>query len=117
MMDKVRRKELANIYKLSFPCMGIYSIRNKITGKQLIGKSTNLNGALNRHRLELRLGVHRNPDLLADWRLLGESQFAFEIIDQIKERPEPDFDYPSELDKCMAVWRAKIPPGSSLSYL
>lgn len=116
-MSKARRKELTNIYKLSFPFMGIFSIRNKMTGKQLVGQSSNLNGALNRHRLELRLGVHRNPELMADWRLIGEAQFAFEVIEQVKERPEPGFDYPSALDRCMAVWRTKIPPGSPASYL
>lgn len=116
-MDKARRKELTTMYKLAFPYMGIFSIRNKITGRQLIGQSNNLNGALNRHRLELRMGVHRNPDLMADWHALGEDQFAFDVIEQIKERPEPDFDYPSELNKCMAVWQTKVPLGSSASYL
>lgn len=116
-MNKASRKELSNIYKRTFPSMGIFSVRNKMTGKQLIGKSTNLNGALNRHRMELRLGVHRNQELMADWLLLGEAQFAFEVLEQIKERPEPDFDYPSELDRCMAVWRIEVPPGSPASYL
>lgn len=116
-MDKSRRKELKDRYKLTFPAMGIFSIRNKMSGKQLIGQSTNLNGALNRHRLELRLGVHRNPRLMADWRLLGEAQFEFEVIEQVKERPEPDFDYLSELKRRMEVWRARIPLGSPASYL
>lgn len=116
-MDKAKRKELTNIYKRSFPSMGVFSIKNKMTGKQLIGKSTNLIGALNRHRMELCMGVHRNQELMADWRLLGEAQFAFEVLEQIKERPEPDFDYPSELDRRMAVWRIKVPLGSAASYL
>jgi hypothetical protein len=116
-MEKTRRKEMSNMYKLAFPFMGIFSVKNKMTGKQLIGKSTNLNGTLNRHHMELRMGVHRNAELMADWYLLGEDQFTFEVIEQIKERPEPDFDYSSELDKCLAIWQAKIPPGSPGSYL
>ncbi len=115
-MDKMKRKELVNRYKLSFPSMGIFSIRNKTTGRQLIGQSTNLNGALNRHRLELRQGVHRNRALMADWHLLGEDQFAFEIIEQLRQRPEPGFDYASELDNCMAAWCEKVPLGSPASY-
>lgn len=116
-MDKSKRKELTNAYKLAFPPMGIFSIRNKITGKQLIGKSANVNGILNRHRLELRQGGHRNPALMADWRLFGEEQFVFEVLEQIREQPEPDFDYQSELDRCLEAWRSKIPDGSPASYL
>lgn len=115
-MDKKKRKELVTRYKLSFPCMGIFSIRNKTTGKQLIGQSTNLNGVLNRHRLELRQGVHRNRALMADWHLLGEDQFVLEIIEQLQQRPEPGFDYASELDRCMAAWCEKVPLGSPGSY-
>lgn len=116
-MDKAKRKELTTAYKLSFPSMGIFSIRNKMTERQLIGQSANLNGALNRHLLELRLGNHRNPALMADWRLFGEAEFLFEILEQIKERLEPDFDYPSELDRRIAVWRMRVPVGSPASYL
>lgn len=115
-MDKMKRKQLVTLYKLAFPAMGIFAIRNTATGRQLIGQSSNVNGALNRHRLELRQGVHRNRALMADWRLLGEEQFVFEIIEQLQQRPEPDFDYASELDSCMAAWCAKVPPGSPASY-
>jgi hypothetical protein len=116
-MNKTRRKELSNAYKFSFPAMGIFSITNKATGKQLIEKSLNLPGILNRHRLELRIGVHRNRALMADWKLLGENQFLFEILEQLKERPEPDFNYLSELDRCMEPWRMKVPIGAPASYL
>jgi hypothetical protein len=116
-MDKAKRKVLINEYRLSFPPMGIFSIRNKLTEKRLIGQSANLNGALNRHRLELRLGTHRNPALMSDWHLLGEAEFSFEILEQIKCRVEPDFDYSAELDRCMAVWRVRVPVGSPTSYL
>lgn len=116
-MEKARRKELISTYKHTFPSMGIFSVTNKITGKQLLGKSKNLNGSLNRHRMELRMGVHRNPELMEDWRSLGEDHFVFEILELIKERPEPGFDYTSELDKCLEQWQGKVPPGSSGSYL
>jgi len=116
-MERARRKELRDAYKLAFLPMGIYVIKNKVTGRQLLAQSTNLHAALNRHRLELRLGSHRNPALLADWRLYGEAQFSFDIVEQIEERVEPDFNYTAELEKCMAIWQKKIPPGSPDSYL
>ena len=116
-LDRARRKDLTHAYKLSFPPMGIFSVKNNVTGRQWIGQSANLTSALNRHRLELRLGTHRNPALMADWRAFGEAEFSFEIVEQLKERPEPDFDYACELDRCMAMWRMKIPAGSTTSYL
>lgn len=61
MVDKARRKELQIAYKLARPPMGIFAIRNTVNGKTYLDKSTNLNGSLNRHRLELKLGTHRNP--------------------------------------------------------
>ena len=117
MTDKARRKDLKLAYKLALPRMGIFSISNAITGRILLDQSTNLTGSLNRHRMELQLGVHRNSLLMADWREYGEAQFSFEVVEQIQERPEPDFDYAAELVRRIAFWRARIPLGSSGSYL
>lgn len=117
LMDKAKRKELSTMYKLAFPSMGVFSIRNLSTGKQLIGQSMNLPAILNRHRVELRMGVHRNSALMADWRALGEEGFSFDIVEQIKEKAEPDFDYQAELEQRLASWLQATPLGSSLSYL
>lgn len=107
-MDKARQKELKLAYKQAFPAMGIFAIRNLQTGQTLLDKSTNLTGSLNRHRLELRFGTHRNPALMADWRQHGETGFSFEILEQIKERSEPGFNYPAELERLLANWQAKL---------
>ena len=108
MMGKARQKELKLAYRQAFPAMGIFAIRNLQTGRTLLDKSTNLSGALNRHRLELRFGTHRNPALMADWRQYGEAGFSFEILEQLKERSEPDFNYPAELERLLASWQAKF---------
>ena len=115
-MDKARKKELRQAYRLTPVPMGIYTITNKETGRALLDASANLEGALNRHRMELRLGVHRNRALMADWRQFGEAQFAFEAVERIKPRTEPDFDPAAELARSLARWRMKLPPGSSGSY-
>jgi hypothetical protein len=59
--------------------------------------------------MELQLGVHRNKALMADWLHYAESQFAFEVLEQIQERFKADFDCATELARCMAAWRATIP--------
>lgn len=116
-MDRARRKELTQSYKLALPPMGVFAIRNLVTGKMLIDQSTHLTGALNRHRTELKLGSHRNKALMADWRAHGEAGFAFEVLEQVDERPEPDFDYKAEIARLLAIWQARVPPGSARSYL
>ena len=116
-MDRTRRKELTQAYKLALPPMGVFAIRNRVTGKMLIDQSTNLAGAINRHRTELTLGTHRNKALMDDWRAQGDAGFAFEVLTQLEERSEPDFDYRAEMARRLAEWRARVPLGSELSYL
>lgn len=115
-MDRARRKALAQAYKLEFPSMGIFAIRHLATGRMLIDQSTNLKGSINRHRTELALGTHRNKALMDDWRSHGEAGFAFEVLERIEERPEPDYDYKAELVRRLARWQAHIPAGSETSY-
>lgn len=116
-MDRARRKERVQSYKLSPPPMGIFAIRHLATGRMLIDQSTHPAGALNRHRTELKLGTHRNRALMNDWRMHGEAAFVFEVLETIDEQPEPDFDARAELARRLAIWRTRIPVGSPASYL
>lgn len=116
-MDRATRKALTQAYKMTSPPMGIFSIRNMVTGRMLIDQSTNLPGTMNRHRTELKLGSHRNKALMDDWRALGESAFAFEVLQKIDERSEPDFDYRAEMTRLLVAWRIRVPLGSVGSYL
>lgn len=116
-MDRSRRKALTQAYKLALPPMGVFAIRNLVSGRMLIDQSANLTGTINRHRTELKLGTHRNKALMDDWRALGEANFVFEVLAQVDERPEPDFDYKTEVARLLAHWRARVPVGSEQSYL
>lgn len=116
-MDRLRRKALTQAYKMSLPPMGIFAIRSLGTGRMLMDQSANLTGALNRHRLELQLGTHRNKALMEDWRAQGEANFVFEVLEAIKQRPEPDFNYHAEMARLLAIWRIRVPLGSAASYL
>ncbi|WP_019467476.1 GIY-YIG nuclease family protein [Dyella japonica] len=116
-MDRIQRKALVQAYKLAFPPMGIFAIRNLANGRMLIDQSTNLTGAIHRHRIELTLGTHRNKPLMHDWQVHGDAGFAFEVLEKISERPEPDFDYKAELARRLASWRTRVPLGSAASYL
>lgn len=117
MTDRARRKALIDAYKLAFPPMGIYAVRHIATGRMLIDRSANTTAALNRHRTELRLGMHRIKALQADWRAQGEAAFAFEVLEAVQERSDPAFDYDAELARMLEAWRVKLPLGSEASYL
>jgi hypothetical protein len=84
---------------------GVFAIRHLATGRVLLGASANLDGALNRHRFELRMGGHRNRALQADWLAGGEAAFSFEVVDTVKARPDdPSFDREAELAVLFELW-------------
>lgn len=116
MTERERRKALIGAYKLAFPPMGVYAVRNFATGRMLIDRSANTTAALNRHRTELRLGLHRIKALQEDWRLHGEAAFVFEVLESVTERADPSFDYEAELARLLDAWRERVPPGSPAPY-
>ena len=95
---------------------GAYAIRNLVTGRVLVAGSTNVQGALNRHRFELRQGTHRNPLLSQEWLLHGESSFNFEVLDMVKPREDSAFDVARELEELVALWRQEIPCEGERGY-
>lgn len=95
---------------------GVYAIRNLITGRVLVAGSMDVQGALNRHRFELRQGTHRNSRLSQEWSLHGESSFIFEVLDMIKPREDLAFDVTRELEDLVALWRQEIPCQGERGY-
>jgi len=95
---------------------GVYAIRNLATGRVLLAGSTNVEGALNRHRFELRQGSHRNALLRQDWLQHGEASFRFETLDMVEPRDEPGFNLARELDELLALWRAEMPCAGDGGY-
>jgi len=57
------KDELKKEYKLNPPEAGIFQIKNRIKGKIFIGSAENVPGILNRHKFELKMGIHRNREL------------------------------------------------------
>ncbi len=78
--------------------MGIYAIRDSVSGHLLLGASRNVHAALNRARFELRMGKHADRLLQAGWNLNGADRLCFEVLELVKERDDAHFDYASELN-------------------
>ncbi|MBN1258470.1 GIY-YIG nuclease family protein [Candidatus Peregrinibacteria bacterium] len=113
MIDK---KAAIRKYKETIQPMGIYQIKNLSNGKVFIDSSKNLNGAKNRSMLQLGLGSHMNLSLQADYTCLGENQFAFEILDQLKPKEDLTYDYTDDLKTLKTLWLEKLQPYGEKGY-
>lgn len=102
MIDK---RQLKQQYRETRSRAGVYAIRNLVTGRLLVAASQDAQGALNRHRFELRQGTHRNRLLRQDWLRHGEAGFGFELLDMLEPDPDGRLDMKRELDELLALWR------------
>lgn len=103
-MDRVERKAFNREYKNTPRPIGIYRVRNSVTGKSLVGSSTNLPGMLNRQRFQLANGLHPDRELQRDWNELGADAFEFETLDQLKPSEEPGCDPTDDLAALKDMW-------------
>ena len=99
------RRVAARQARDAFPPMGIYAIRDRASGHQLLGASRNVHASLNRARFELRMGSHADRVLQAEWHRSGADGLAFEVLELVKEREDAQFDYASELKALEQIHR------------
>ncbi|WP_027016866.1 GIY-YIG nuclease family protein [Comamonas composti] len=104
------RRTLLRNYKQAFPAMGIYAVRCDAAGLLRLGASRNVDGMLNRIRFELATGLRRDAALARAWASHGEAGFRFEVLDRVRQRTDPDFDYEAELQALLALWQAELQP-------
>jgi hypothetical protein len=106
------KRELKRRYREASPAMGVYVIRNRASGSTFVRASLNLEGAMQRDRFELNLNAHRDKRLLAEWQRDGADHFTFEIVDRLKKRDDPAFDYRDELEALLTLWTEEFARGS-----
>ena len=102
------RRELARQARDAFPPMGVYAVRDRVTGAVRVASSRNVHSAINRALFELRQGVHRDAAMQAAWRRDGAQRLVFEVLELVKERSEAGFDYAAELKELEALHRALL---------
>ena len=109
MENKVKsRRELNREYTERVKPAGVYQVKNLANGKVLLGSSLNLEGPLNRHKFMLKIGSHLNKDLQKDWDELGAEKFAFEILEQVQVKDDPNFNLKDELTLLEMIWLEKL---------
>ena len=60
---------------------GVYQIRCKVNGKIYVGSAVSISARWNIHRRDLRKGAHQNPHFQHAWKLYGETNFEFSIVE------------------------------------
>ena len=98
-----KQRELKADYKSALRPMGVYAVRDTIAHVAYVGTAMDLPGILNRHRFELKVGGHRNADLVAAYKAHGPESFVFETTDTLEPKSEPGQDYVRELEMLLEL--------------
>jgi len=88
--------------------MGIFQIRNTVSGKAFVDSSINVPGKINRHKFALNAGVHAAKQLQEDWNNLGADKFEFETLEPVEPRDDPNYNYAADLEFLEDLWLEKL---------
>lgn len=112
-MDK---SEIKKNYKQTLQPMGIFIVKNLANNKIFIGSSKNLPGRINRFKFGLKYGTESNKLLTDDYKKYGEENFTFEILDELKPKDDPGYDYTEDLKVLEQMWIEKLQPYGEKGY-
>ncbi|HYF21531.1 MAG TPA: GIY-YIG nuclease family protein [Ramlibacter sp.] len=107
-LPAARRRALSRQVRDGFPPMGVYAVRNLASGEVRVSASRNVPGALNRLRFELRMNQHRDRVLQQAWNAAGSDNVTFDVLEMVRERPDPAFDHDTELQALLELWTAEV---------
>lgn len=105
---QAHRRALARQARDAFPPMGVFAIRNLANGRVRVKTSRNVPGAINRMGFELRQGSHPDKSLQAEWNAIGPDGFRMDVLELMKQRVDPAFDYASELTLLQTLYTAEL---------
>lgn len=111
------QKELKNTYKDMKFQIGVFQVRNVVSNKIFVGSSTNIQAAWNRLKSELKFGTHSNAALQKDWNSLGEENFAFEVVSELKQEENgKTIDYRDEVKQLESMFIEELQPFNDKGY-
>lgn len=112
----MNKKDVKREYKQNLRPMGVFQIRNTINNKILLGSTMNLDGVFNKNQFQLKAGNHPSKSLQNDWENFGAENFAFEILEEVFPRANPDYDYKADLEVLEDLWLEKLEPYGDKGY-
>jgi hypothetical protein len=106
--NMIDRKKIIRDYKSTHTPMGIFQIKNNLSGCIYLGSSKNLKSSENRHIFQLQQNGHSNSELQTEWNKLGASFFSFEILDTLEPKEEMSYNYDDDLKTLFKLWKEKL---------
>ena len=110
------KQDIKREYKERRKPAGVFQVKNIANGKVLLGSSLNLEGPFNSHKFMLTIGKHRNEALQKEWNEYGPDKFAFEILEVVEFKDDPNFDVNVELTLLEQIWTEKLRPFGERGY-
>ncbi len=104
-MDK---KAMKKQYKETVQPMGVFKIVCKANNKIFIVGSLNMRARMTREKFQLDMGSHRNEELQNDYKEYGKEAFEFEVVDNLKPKEDPAYNYTDDLVILEEMWIEKL---------
>lgn len=105
------RRERIRAYKETPRPMGVFAVRDTITGTTFVGTSVDLPSMLNRQRFQLEMGGHPDRALQSAWDASGANAFVFEVLDELDPSDAPGWDPKDDLKELERMWRDRLAQG------
>ncbi|MDD5424150.1 MAG: GIY-YIG nuclease family protein [Candidatus Omnitrophica bacterium] len=112
----MNKKEIIDKYKQTVQPLGVYQIKNIKNGKIYIGSAKDLRGRINRYRFQLENGSHSNEGMQKDYNEIGAEGFSFVVLDNLKPKEDPNYDYTEDLKVLEEIWLDKLQPYGEKGY-
>lgn len=104
-----QRKALRAAYKERKLRGGVYSIKNTINGRYLLGFAADLQSIRNQFAFMVATNTCPRPVLRADWLALGAHAFALEVLEEFGQRADQsEAAYLEDLETLYLLWREKL---------
>ena len=111
-LGAAERRRISREARDAFPPMGVYAVRDAGTGLVRVGSSRDVHARLRRIQFELRLGGCPDKELQAAWRQ-DPARFSFEVLELVRQRSDPAFDYAGELRVLEQLHRDELCAGAA----
>jgi hypothetical protein len=107
----IDRKAAARAYREERRPMGVFAVRNTVTGTTFLGATVDLPSMLRRQLFTLQMGSHADHALQAEWNEHGEPAFVIEIIDVLEPPEDPAYKPADDLEALLEIWRERLAQG------
>lgn len=102
------RSDLKRKFKETAAPMGVFVIRNLRNGRFQLRSALNLNGGMNRLKVEITPSTNPNVALRDDWRAMGPEAFEVKVLDVLEPRDVPGWDPKDDLSALEEMWRERL---------